>query len=340
MDFIFTPVLAEVLRAKVSAFVHLFLQSEELQRSLASITALNIEMLARLAAAAELRDDDTGQHTRRVGNLSVAIAERLGVPALDVGLIRLAAPLHDVGKIALPDAILCKPGKLTDAEFEQMKTHATVGAADAGRQRVRAARGGRAGRADPPREMGRQRLSQRPGRRGHPDRRAHRGGGRRLRRAHARAAVQAGVEQADALAEITSHAGEHFDPRSWTPSSPVLAGGSLASLIAVSFDTAIYQWRAGERRLAEAAPHERPALERVTARIHAELRRRLGGAFTVDELAELYDRGTGWCLDLAYAVAPGAPWAWDARTVADAAFARYVREAVDFAGGRRLEPRP
>ena len=52
------------------------------------------------------------------------------------------------------------------------------------------------------------------------------------------------------------------------------------------------------------APHERPALERVTARIHAELRRRLGGAFTVDELAELYDRGTGWCLDLAYAVAP------------------------------------
>ena len=127
VDFIFTPVLAEVLRAKVSAFVHLFLQSEELQRSLAAITALNIEMLSRLAAAAEFRDDDTGQHTRRVGDLSVAIAERLGVSALEVGLIRLAAPLHDVGKIALPDAILCKSGKLTDAEFEQMKTHATVG---------------------------------------------------------------------------------------------------------------------------------------------------------------------------------------------------------------------
>jgi putative two-component system response regulator len=127
VDFIFTPVLAEVLRAKVSAFVHLFQQSEELKRSLGSITALNIEMLARLAAAAEFRDDDTGQHTRRVGNLSVAIAERLDVPELDVGLIRLAAPLHDVGKIALPDAILCKPGKLTPAEFEQMKTHATIG---------------------------------------------------------------------------------------------------------------------------------------------------------------------------------------------------------------------
>ena len=51
--------------------------------------------------------------------------------------------------------------------------------------------------------------------------------------------------------------------------------------------------------MAEAAPHERPALERVTARIHAELRRRLGGALTVDELCDLYDRGSGWCLDLA-----------------------------------------
>jgi hypothetical protein len=104
----------------------------------------------------------------------------------------------------------------------------------------------------------------------------------------------------------------------------------------VSFETAIYQWREGERRVADAPPHERAALERVTGLIHAELRRRLGGAFTVDELAELYDRGTGWCLDLAVAVAPGAPWAWEARTTADAAFARYVREAVDFAGGRRL----
>jgi putative two-component system response regulator len=127
VDFIFTPVLAEVLRAKVSAFVHLFLQSQELQRSLQSITTLNVEMLTRLAAAAEFRDDDTGQHTRRVGDLSVSIAERLGVSELEIGLIRLAAPLHDVGKIALPDTILCKPGRLTVVEFEQMKSHATVG---------------------------------------------------------------------------------------------------------------------------------------------------------------------------------------------------------------------
>jgi hypothetical protein len=103
------------------------------------------------------------------------------------------------------------------------------------------------------------------------------------------------------------------------------------------FETAIHQWREGERRLDDAPAPQRPALERVTEAIHRELRRRLGGPFTVEELADLYDAGTGWCLDLAVSVAPGAPWAWDARVTCDAAFNRYVREASDFAGGRRLE---
>jgi putative two-component system response regulator len=99
----------------------------EARRTSRELEQAQFEMLARLAAAAEFRDDDTGQHTRRVGNLSVSIAERLGLTELEIGLIRLAAPLHDVGKIALPDAILCKPGRLSEAEFELMKTHATVG---------------------------------------------------------------------------------------------------------------------------------------------------------------------------------------------------------------------
>jgi hypothetical protein len=102
----------------------------------------------------------------------------------------------------------------------------------------------------------------------------------------------------------------------------------------------MHQWREGERRVREAEPDQRPAMERVVDRIGAELRRRLGGPFTIDELVELYDAGTGWCTDVAYAAAPGAPWAWDARTVADAAFGRYVREATDYAGGRRLDQRP
>jgi hypothetical protein len=106
----------------------------------------------------------------------------------------------------------------------------------------------------------------------------------------------------------------------------------------MAFETAIHQWREGERRLADAPAPQRPALERVTDAIHRELRRRLGGAFTTEELAELYDAGTDWCLDLAVSVAPDAPWAWDPRTVADAAFARYLRDATDYAGGRRIEP--
>ncbi|HEX2050596.1 MAG TPA: hypothetical protein VHJ34_08185 [Actinomycetota bacterium] len=105
----------------------------------------------------------------------------------------------------------------------------------------------------------------------------------------------------------------------------------------MAFDTAIHQWREGERRLDAAPAQQRPALDRVTEAIVRELRRRLGGPFTSDELADLYERGTDWTLGVAVSVAPGAPFAWDPRTVADAAFARYLREAQDFAGGRRID---
>jgi putative two-component system response regulator len=87
------------------------------------------EILARLAAAAEHRDDDTGRHTFRVGQMSAAIADALGLPREAVELIRAAAPLHDVGKIGVPDHILLKAGKLTPEEFAVMKTHTTIGAA-------------------------------------------------------------------------------------------------------------------------------------------------------------------------------------------------------------------
>lgn len=87
------------------------------------------EILARLAAAGEHRDDDTGRHTHRVGQLSAAIAETLGVPAEVVELVRGAAPLHDIGKIGVPDHILLKSGRLTAEEFAVMKTHTSIGAA-------------------------------------------------------------------------------------------------------------------------------------------------------------------------------------------------------------------
>ena len=104
----------------------------------------------------------------------------------------------------------------------------------------------------------------------------------------------------------------------------------------MSFETALIQWQDGLRRLAAAPPEKAQMLERVTRAIEAELRRRLGGAFTTDELAELYEQGTDWASDLAVSVAPEDPYAWEARTVADAAFGRYLRGASDYAGGRRL----
>ena len=104
----------------------------------------------------------------------------------------------------------------------------------------------------------------------------------------------------------------------------------------MSYETAREQWAAGLQRLDEAFPEQQPTLERVTREIQYELRRRLGGRFTLDELVDLYDEGTGWCTDLAVEVAPDEPFAWDARVVADAAFGRYARAATDFAGGRRI----
>jgi hypothetical protein len=99
----------------------------------------------------------------------------------------------------------------------------------------------------------------------------------------------------------------------------------------VRFDQVIGLWRDGERRLARADPAQRPALERVKEELVLELRRRLGGPFTSEELASLYlEQGTDWCFDVATRVAPASPEAWDMTTVAGAAFATYAREAVDY----------
>lgn len=87
-----------------------------------------IEVLDRLMLAAEYRDDETGQHTRRVGENAARIAAALGLPPAEVELIRRAAPLHDVGKIAIPDEILLKPGPLSAQELIVMRTHTTAGA--------------------------------------------------------------------------------------------------------------------------------------------------------------------------------------------------------------------
>jgi putative two-component system response regulator len=86
------------------------------------------EAFERLAAIAEYRDPDSGEHSTRVGELSAELALSVGEDRIWAEELRLAGRLHDVGKVGIPDSILQKPGTLTDAEFDVMKTHTTVGA--------------------------------------------------------------------------------------------------------------------------------------------------------------------------------------------------------------------
>ncbi len=86
-----------------------------------------IETLSRLALAAEFRDDDIGRHVWRVARSAELVAERLGCAPEWTRLLVRAARLHDVGKIAIPDGILLKPGRLTPQEYEVVKTHPEVG---------------------------------------------------------------------------------------------------------------------------------------------------------------------------------------------------------------------
>jgi putative two-component system response regulator len=86
-----------------------------------------VEILRHLALAADYRDDLTGLHAQRVGLLAALLAEATGLPQDEANLIRGAAPLHDLGKIGIPDHILLKSGDLTSEEFQVVKTHTAIG---------------------------------------------------------------------------------------------------------------------------------------------------------------------------------------------------------------------
>jgi putative two-component system response regulator len=90
--------------------------------------AIRVDTLERLARAAEYRDDNSPEHMQRVGAHAARIARQLGQDDRSVTLIRQGAPLHDLGKIAVPDTILLKPGRLEPEEYEVVKTHAVLGA--------------------------------------------------------------------------------------------------------------------------------------------------------------------------------------------------------------------
>jgi len=129
-----TEVLLRIRNLLATRNLHLQLRDQnrtlddKVRERTAELAQAQVEILTRLAQAAEFRDDDTGQHTQRVGHTSAMLAHQLGLPDDQVQLIHQAAPLHDVGKIGISDLILLKPGKLTNEEFTTIKTHAVIGA--------------------------------------------------------------------------------------------------------------------------------------------------------------------------------------------------------------------
>jgi hypothetical protein len=85
------------------------------------------EVIFRLSEVAEARSRETGNHVRRVAAYCAIIGQSYSLPGKELEILRLAAPMHDIGKLGIPDAILNKPGKLTAEEFEKMKTHTVIG---------------------------------------------------------------------------------------------------------------------------------------------------------------------------------------------------------------------
>ncbi len=115
--------LAAALRAKNRTLT----QRRQMEKLQEEIRAVQEETIDLLGEAIEGRSRETANHVRRVAETAAFLGRGLGLPEQEVLLLRRVAPLHDVGKIAVPDAILCKPGRLDPREFEQVKRHAALG---------------------------------------------------------------------------------------------------------------------------------------------------------------------------------------------------------------------
>ncbi len=101
--------------------------AQEVKKALAELVVRERETIFLLSKAAEYRDPETGAHILRMAQYSRMIAARLGLPEKELDLLLDAAPMHDIGKVGIPDNILLKPGKLDDAEFTIMKQHSKIG---------------------------------------------------------------------------------------------------------------------------------------------------------------------------------------------------------------------
>ena len=103
-------------------------RTQHLREALEQIKSVSLETIYRLSKASEYRDEDTGAHILRMSHYSHAVARKMGLTEAATEDILYASPMHDVGKIGIPDSILLKPGKLDPNEWEIMKRHTVIGA--------------------------------------------------------------------------------------------------------------------------------------------------------------------------------------------------------------------
>ena len=175
-----TEVGLRVLNYLEARRLHLRLEehTQELDRLVTSrTTALEraqSETLQRLYLVSEFRDDETQEHTNRVGVSSGKLALLAGVPIDRAELIEHAAPLHDLGKVGIPDNVLLKPGKLTPEEFEIVREHPGIGARLIGETDSEILPRGKGDSGDPPREMEWGGIPERAAWRRHPARGSYR----------------------------------------------------------------------------------------------------------------------------------------------------------------------
>ncbi|WP_031480436.1 HD-GYP domain-containing protein [Maridesulfovibrio frigidus] len=131
VDYITKPINPAIVKARVRTHLALYNQNIALEHQVAERTkdlySTRLEVVRRLGIAAEFRDNETGLHIIRMSNYSRTIAKGYGLSNSEAGLLLNAAPMHDVGKIGIPDNILIKPGKLTPEEWKIMKTHTLIG---------------------------------------------------------------------------------------------------------------------------------------------------------------------------------------------------------------------
>jgi putative two-component system response regulator len=131
VDYITKPVSAPRVRARVRTHLALHDQNRSLEAAVRDRTRelqrTRLEIIQRLGRAAEFRDNETGMHVIRMSHASQIIALELGLPELEAETLLQAAPMHDIGKIGIPDRVLLKPGKLDAEEWVIMRRHPEIG---------------------------------------------------------------------------------------------------------------------------------------------------------------------------------------------------------------------